>query len=395
MEGTLVIDWWAVLGLTVVILGCFLARRWIKRRETISVAFSHLGDLRTDKLSWKLRLAKLPAALLTTAALFFALAFIDPHLRVREPGSSELPRTNDDEPSIEEVAIPTEGIALYFVLDQSGSMSQLIELQTFTGITKKLRRIDFLKEVTSQFIKGNPQTGLGGRPQDMIGILAFARVPEILSPLTLDHEAVLQKLSSLDVVSKQKRDGTGIGYAIYKTAHLIAASKHFAQELLKEGKPSYAIKSQVMIVVTDGLQNPNPLDSGHPRRTVGVKQAAEKAAQEEIRVYIVNVEPRIRQGRFRHDREELQQAAELTGGRFFIAEDATELLEIYTAIDRLEKTALPQKKTGFAEVVRELIADKETPYFQRVSFFPYLVALGLLCFASGVILGATYLRRVP
>lgn len=394
-KGTLLIDWWAILGLILLFLSFLGLRYWTRKRETTRVFFSKLSDFRGRQPSLRLRLAPLPTYLHYAAIFFFACAFLDPHLRVQEEQQADLdfPNQENEEGGLEEVALPTEGIALYLVLDQSGSMGQPLQIQTKAGNLRKMRRIDFLKEVTSQFVKGNTQVGLGGRPNDMIGLLAFARVPEILTPLTLDHDEVLDKLSALDIVPSRERDGTGIGYAIYKTAHLIAASRHFAEELVEEGKPSYEIKSQVMIVVTDGLQNTHPLDSGHQRRTVGVSQAADLASQEGIRVYIINIEPQIRQARFRQDLNVLQEAAKHTGGHFFIADDATSLMEIYAEIDTLEKTLLPQAKTGLATIINEWVAQEDTPYFKRISFYPYLIACGLFCLALSLLLSSTYLRR--
>ena len=89
--------------------------------------------------------------------------------------------------------------------------------------------------MTHDFIVGNPETGLKGRPNDLIGLVTFARGAQVLSPLTLDDEAVIDQLKKLQVVTDEKQDATAIGYAVYKTVDLIAAAKHYAQELSEWG----------------------------------------------------------------------------------------------------------------------------------------------------------------
>jgi Ca-activated chloride channel family protein len=96
-------------------------------------------------------------------------------------------------------------------------------------------KLELLKNATKTFIQA--------RPNDLIGMIAFSRTPQILSPLTLDHELLLNILGRFDIMRLSNQDGTGIGYAIYKTAHMIAAVRYFAQERSKENKPIYDIKS--------------------------------------------------------------------------------------------------------------------------------------------------------
>ncbi|MCB1135270.1 MAG: VWA domain-containing protein, partial [Chlamydiia bacterium] len=236
---------------------------------------------------------------------------------------------------------PTEGIAIYLVLDQSGSMREEMMMTTETGRRVRMTRMDALKQVTAQFIKGSRHVGLEGRRQDQIGLVSFARVAQVLVPLTLDHGYVLQTLSQLNPVERREEDGTAIGYAILKTAHLITASKHFAQDLIQEGKPAYMAKSQVIILVTDGVAYTNPLDQDHPLRTTSVADAAAYAQEQGIRLYIINIEPAIGMVRYANDRDILLQAADRTGGKFYIVGQQGSLEEIYADIDTLERSQLP------------------------------------------------------
>jgi Ca-activated chloride channel family protein len=279
----------------------------------------------------------------------------------------------------ERKVLPTEGIAIYLVLDRSGSMGELISVGR-----ERRSKLDLLKQVTAQFIQGNPELGLTGRHTDMIGLVAFARVPNVLSPLTLDHKAILKLLSQLDVVKDKNLDGTAIGYAIYKTANLIAATRLFAKDLQGQGKPAYEIKNSVILLVTDGFQDPSLLDKGNRVRTIELQEAAQYALEQGVRLYIINVEPKIASEQFAPQRHLMQSIAEMTGGKFYLATSVQGLAEIYSEIDNIEKSLLPE------EAITAPIQPK-----RRVSFFPYLIALGMLCLLLAVLLKTTILKTFP
>ena len=61
------------------------------------------------------------------------------------------------------------------VLDVSGSMLT----KDFTIGGQEATRVDAIREVTRKFIEA--------RPNDRIGIIAFAGRPYVVSPMTLDH----------------------------------------------------------------------------------------------------------------------------------------------------------------------------------------------------------------
>ncbi|QLH36950.1 MAG: VWA domain-containing protein [Parachlamydiaceae bacterium] len=230
--------------------------------------------------TWKTRFAKLPYYLNLGALGLFLIAFIDPHgFSPKKP----ITQTNQNQ-------LPTEGIGIYLLLDQSGSMAQEVSA-TINGNRVNIRKEDLLKQVTSEFVEGNPTEELDGRPNDLIGLVAFARVPHVLSPLTLDHKAILDDIQKLRVVQKQDEDGTAMGYAIYKTVSLIAATKHYATELAQKGNPSYNIKSTIIILVTDGLQDPSILDKNSRLRNIGLEEAANYAKENGVRLYLINIDP--------------------------------------------------------------------------------------------------------
>ncbi|MFT5318789.1 MAG: Ca-activated chloride channel family protein, partial [Chlamydiales bacterium] len=300
-----------------------------------------------------------------------------------------------DEEKIEEVEVPTKGIAIYLVLDQSSSMGQKVRVELSGGRVVKMTRLDYLKQVSRDFIQGSDGSSLDGRKNDMLGLVGFARVAQVLCPLTLQHDYLMEKLSKLNIYSDESENGTAIGYAIFKTANLIAATEHYAKDLIKEGKPSYEIENTVIVIVTDGIQETNPLDRSHRYRAMSIPDAARYAEEKGVRLYVVNIEPMIRQKEYSREREELEYAASITGGRFFVADHNSSLQQIYQDIDRLEKSELPQGKKVQA-VVEEIVLEREdSENWQRVSFYPFLIGMGMFCFFTALILDSTYLRRVP
>jgi Ca-activated chloride channel homolog len=373
------IDWTA--GILLILLAAFGAAmwKWSSQFQMPHFKFSDLSAVLQNKPSVKERYDVFPVRFLAAALILFSLAFLDPHYYIEKRPDD----TGDS--AMQQVKTPSEGIAIYLVLDQSGSMSEEVRLRFET-----LTRMDLLKRVTKDFVVGDPQRSLSGRRGDMLGLVGFSRVAQILAPLTLDHQAIVDQLNQLKVVTDIDQDGTAIGYAIYKTAGLIAATRHYAQELAGEGKPAYEIKNSIMILVTDGLQAPNPLDVGKEFRNVELLDAARFAKDQDVRVYIINVEPRIALDEFSAHRNLMKEVAEMTGGKFYLADQTANLEQIYADIDRLEKSVLPME-SSYVVPSKEMLPH----LYRRVSFYPYLIAAGMFLVFAAIFLETRILRKVP
>lgn len=332
--------------------------------EEPTLHVSSLQGFLPPKTSWRALAAPLPRRLMLIGFALFLLAFIDPHLLIEK----EHDRTSGDLPAV-------EGVALYLVLDQSGSMRQPVRNAT---------KMDLLKDVAERFVEE--------RPNDLLGLVAFARTARVIVPLTLDHALIMQKIAGLQPVQDPSQDGTAIGYAIYKTASLIAATRHFGETETEQGKkPAYEIKGAAMILVTDGLQDPNPEDRGNRLRTIDLEEAAEFARKEKVRIYLVSVEPRLATEAFVPHRRLMQRVAKETGGEFFLAESPERLTRVFQEIDQLEKSTLPR----YQQALLQLPKDKQPNRYRRVSLYPGLIALGILALAGAWILSTTVLRRSP
>lgn len=302
----------------------------------------------------------LPKRLYQAMILLFALAFLDPHLSIPKPLTS----ARKPPPS-------TEGIAIYLLVDQSGSMAQPL-----IGSRDSTTKMDFLKKITKNFITD--------RSSDLIGLVSFARTPQVLAPLTLDQDALLRQLDKIDVVKTQEEDGTALGYAIFKTAHLIVATRHFAQSLGSDKNSNYNIKNAIIVTITDGFQDPNILDRGNRLRTIELDEMARYLQAEKIKLYIVNIDPMMGSEQYAPHRRQLERIVAQTGGQFFLVQHPKDLQTFYNTINELEKSSIQDQ------------ARQSNPVsYQRISFYPFLLGLGLLCLFVAWILDSTLLKKGP
>lgn len=354
-------DMSALIAVVVAVLLIWFAVRGY-RKAGPSLFFSDVGDLKKPSrfLSYWIRLPQVFAGL---TLLFFLGAFADPHFKIpRKEEESQRP------------LIPTEGIAIYLALDKSGSMAEEVVFRGLGGGRQTRSKMDVLKEVTAEFIKA--------RSSDMIGVVSFARQADIEAPLTIDRKALQEALKAIDRVSDRNQDGTAIGYAILKTSNLITATRYYARDALKEGRPAYEINDGVIVVVTDGFQDPNPLDYGNSARTIGIEEAAAHALEQGNRLYLVNVDPKLNTRQFAPQRRLMERAAESTGGRFFQAGSGESLQAIYEEINALEVSKIPG---------RQIVENR----YERFSFYPYLIAAGMLFLFLSIFFETTVARRVP
>lgn len=353
-------DWLALLGAVLFALATWGLYRWTRSSPQ---PYWHISSTSTfsqpgAKSAWAIWTPRL----FWVAWLLFLLAFLDVRWLV------PLPQGADSRPQNQG---PTEGIAIYLIIDQSGSMAEARGPQTKMALTR---------DVTRQFVDS--------RPNDLLGLVAFARAANVLSPLTLDHAKILEELALIDVAQSQDVDGTALGYAIFKTANLIAATKKFAQDLAGKGKPSYEINNAIMVLVTDGVQDPNPRDAGKQWRNIEILDAAKYAQEQDIKLYVINIDPQLALEEFAPHRRIMQRAADITGGHLYMVDSREGLAKVYRDIDTIEKKTLP----GLG---LEGESGKRPDLFERVSWYPWLIALGLLSLFAAILLETRLAKRTP
>lgn len=318
---------------------------WLANRRVGALTYSSNAIAASAPQSWRVRSAWIPAAALTTAAACLAIALAGP-------------RTGDAT-----TRIKREGIAIMLVVDRSGSM----DARDFVTEDRNVNRLDAVKQVLREFVLGGDVAA--GRPDDLIGAVAFGTFADSISPLTLDHANLMGIVSNLRVAKTPQEGNTAIGEGL-----------GLAVERLR----AYPSKAKVIVLLTDGENTAG---------TLTPLQAADLARQHDIKVYTVGAgttgfapmpvalgdgRVRLMRQQVRIDERTLKAIAKRAGGRYFNARDLDELGEVYAEIDTLERSEIT-----------------ETRYLQYREHYVWFVvfALGLTVLAEA--LNATVLRRLP
>jgi Ca-activated chloride channel family protein len=309
---------------------------WWGRRRAARAAGNVPGlPVRGAPLGLRQVLAPLPALLQALAMLLAIVALARPlkGADVRETTS--------------------EGIDIVLVVDRSSSM----EAQ---DLEPNRTRLDVVTDVVGDFAERRMTDEVGAA--DNIALLAFARYPQLLCPFTLDADALRAFFDELDIVHRRAEDGTAIGSALAKAARLLADSE---------------AKSRVVVLLTDGR---NTVDDIVPM------DAAQLAAEYGVRVYTVlagrvvytqDVFGRIRATEMELPSDELEEIAELTGGRFFRAKDRESLEQVYAEIEALERTPRTERR-----------------YVETWDLYPWPLAASLGAYLLAWLLASTWLRRL-
>jgi Ca-activated chloride channel homolog len=251
--------------------------------------------------------------------------------------------------------VTANGIDIVLGLDVSGSMQAL----DFEIDNQRVNRIEVVKSVVSKFIEE--------RPDDRIGLIAFAGVPYLVSPITLDHDWLQQNLERVSIGAVD--DGTAIGSAIAASVNRLRMTP---------------AKSKVVILLTDGMNNTGKIS---PR------SAAEAAKALGVKIYTIGVGARGKapipvkddagnmhmvMAKVDVDEATLQAVADETGGKFYRATDTDSLKHIYEEINRFEKTAQTVQK------------------FERYEeLYPWALIPSLAVLGLAVLLQQTRFRRLP
>jgi Ca-activated chloride channel family protein len=217
--------------------------------------------------------------------------------------------------------VTANGIDIVLGLDVSGSMQAL----DFLVDNQRVNRIEVVKSVVGKFIDE--------RPNDRIGLIAFAGAAYLVSPITLDHDWLQQNLERVTIGGVD--DGTAIGSAIAAAVNRLRTTP---------------AKSKVVILLTDGMNNTgkiSPLAAAEAAKALGVKiytigVGVRGKAPVPVRDEAGNV--RLIMAQVDVDEKTLQTVADQTGGKFYRATDTDSLKKIYEQINRLETSAQTVQK---------------------------------------------------
>lgn len=285
---------------------------WKRKNETAELKISSIKGFKAKgSLLPKLKPLLFVLRMLALALLITALA---------------RPRTVD----VSSRTKTTRGIDIVMSIDVSASM-----------LAKDLKpnRLEALKNVAAEFIKG--------RPNDRIGLVEYAGESYTKTPITSDKAIVLRSLRDIKY-NTIIEGGTAIGMGLATSVNRLKDSK---------------AKSKVIILLTDGVNNSGFIDP---------KIASELAVEYGIKVYTIglgtngmalspmgiNPNGSFQYGRVKVeiDEELLKEIANVTGGIYFRATDNRKLKEIYDEINKLEKTEIEEfKYYNYEEKYRPLV----------------------------------------
>ena len=222
-----------------------------------------------------------------------------------------------------------KGIDIVMAIDISASM-----------LAKDLKpnRLEALKKVAVNFVNK--------RPNDRIGLVAYAGESFTKTPVTSDKSIVVRNIKELKWGDLE--GGTAIGMGLGSAVNRIKDSK---------------AKSKVIILLTDGVNNSGFVDP---------MTAAEIAREMGIKVYTIGLgtngsalfpvgQYANGQWKFEYkpveiDEVLLKKIASETGGQYFRATSNTKLKKIYNEINKMEKTKIEEfKYYNYSEQFRLLV----------------------------------------
>lgn len=358
-------SWWLLVLLPLALLPIL---RWRKRSRT-AVRFSSLDAVEHAPRGRMTRVRRLLPVLRSLSIALLVLALARPVI------PNESARTL------------VEGVAIEMVVDRSDSMRAL----DFQLEGQPANRLDALKDVATRFVRGGG--GFEGRPNDLIGVVAFAGKADSMVPLTLDHDVTIDALMQIKFPTEQSEQGTAIGDAL---ALGVDKLKDASDRANKDGRTR--IKSRVLLLLTDGESNAGELTP---------QEATVLAKSTDVRIYTIGLGTkgfanvpvqtpfgtRMQRVPVSIDEKSLTEIAEATGGRYFRATDTASLLGIYETINALEKSTIEEsRQTRYQELAISGFG-APLPLLGTVQL-PALVALALMLLSIETLLACTRLRSL-
>lgn len=277
----------------------------------------------------------------------------------------------------EKTRIRTEGIAIQMCIDRSGSMQAM----DFPIDGERVDRLTAVKKVLREFVSGNGQ--FTGRPNDLIGLIAFGGFATALCPPTLDHSAVLSVLETVEIpVPIRDENGRVINEQLLREEQATAIGDALA--LAVERVKNIDATSRIVVLLSDG------------ENTAGIiepEDAIAAAEQFGIKVYTIGIgsdgmapfpavdvfgDTVLRLQPVRLDEKTLKQIADQTGGKYFNAKDVNSLADVYAEIDQLERTEI-----------------EGTVYRNYKELYWWPLVIGACIWVIAITLNETWLKTIP
>jgi Ca-activated chloride channel family protein len=235
--------------------------------------------------------------------------------------------------------VTTEGIDIILALDISGSM---------LARDFKPDRLEASKNVATEFISG--------RPYDRLGLVVFSGESFTQCPLTTDHAVLINLMR--EIQSGMIEDGTAIGEGLATAINRIKDSE---------------AKSKVIILLTDGVNNRGeiaPSTAADIAKTYGIRVYTIGVGSQGMAPYPVQTPYGLQYQNMPVEIDEtiLKDIAAKTDGRYFRATDNDKLLQVYSEIDKMEKSKIDVRQ----------FTRKEEKYFIPAIIAFILLALEIL-----------------
>ena len=292
------------------------AWRLLRRGRRSGIRFSAVGRLPAKAAGWRAQVAALTPFLLLAGLSLLTLAAARPRSSLAHEKKS------------------VDAIAIAMTVDVSGSMDALDLTPKGERFSRETTRLAVVKKLFAEFVEK--------RPDDLIGLVTFGGYAAARSPLTADHEALLNVLKGVEIPSIAV---DAQGEAIARDEQMTAIGDGLSTALLrlKDAKP----KTKIVILLSDGVSNTGAVEPD---------EAAAAAAKMGIKVYAIGVGTRARRtpifgrdffGRatiqyadMTFDEKQLRSIAKKTGGTYFAVNDRDSLEKALEEIDQLETTQL-------------------------------------------------------
>lgn len=294
--------WMAVLLLPVAIA----AWRLLRRGRNSGIKFSAIHRIALNKKTWREHISGLTPFFFIASLVMLTIASMRPRTPLAKESRS------------------VDAIAIAMTVDVSGSMDALDLTEKGEKFSRESTRLAVVKKLFAEFVKR--------RPDDLIGLITFGGYAATLSPLTADHEALLNVLNGVKIPNSDDEKLTAIGDGLAT-----------ALARLKDSP----LKSKVVILLSDGVSNVGAVEPD---------EAANAAAKLGIKVYVIGVGTRSKNTPFfgrdffgnetviyadtTFDEKQLRSIAEKTNGLYFPVNDKKSLADALEDIDKLETTKI-------------------------------------------------------
>ena len=197
--------------------------------------------------------------------------------------------------------IKKNGRDIMLVLDSSDSMNRA----GFDREDFRKSKFKVVKEVVEDFIKR--------RDRDRIGLITFADIALVASPLTFEKEFLsnIVQMQNLGIAGMN----TAINDGLLQTYSMLLKS---------------SAKSKIAILLTDGQDTASKISA---------EDILSVIQKSDIKLYTIGIGHRGK-----YDARYLKSLAKAGKGKFFAASNKEALSKIYTDIDKLEATKIKSKK---------------------------------------------------